>query len=372
MIVLIPSYKRTEVLENVVKSVIKCDINGINERILILIVNNFPPNKEIVVEIVKKLCIQDPFQSRIIHRTQTLPATESWFMALSSVAINDEVIVLLGDDDLLLPWGLKNRYNQINYNKADMLISDFYQRLYFFDNGNRCWLDNQDDIFYNGEKVAVKWNIYPSKHPEASFISNHCYRYTDKFKDGLDLAIKWCKIQNWVPIEFATGNLPFYLAYALNSIGGNVISIHEKSVIRGSIAKEAFYQDYSDGGNTSFYCLLIYNTFSNKTLHKDLNIYAELRKKYKITFLSGIISIFFNKKIVNSVLFETIKKSEIKLEDFFDKIILNNVIVALKQISILRAYKLKKMSKNICNLDKTVDFVQNFSSYKIIENKIKI
>ena len=39
MIVLIPSYKRTEVLENVVKSVLKCDINGINERILILIVN---------------------------------------------------------------------------------------------------------------------------------------------------------------------------------------------------------------------------------------------------------------------------------------------------------------------------------------------
>ena len=68
MIVLIPSYKRTEVLENVVKSVLKCDINGINERILILIVNNFPPNKEIVDEIVKKLCIQDPFQSRIIFR----------------------------------------------------------------------------------------------------------------------------------------------------------------------------------------------------------------------------------------------------------------------------------------------------------------
>ena len=88
--------------------------------------------------------------------------------------------------------------------------------------------------------------------------------------------------------------------------------------------------------------------------------------------MSGIISIFFNKKIVNSVLFETIKKSEIKIEDFFDKIILNNIIVALKQISILRAYKLKKMSKNISNLDKTFDFIQKFSSYKIIENKIKI
>ena len=56
-----------------------------------------------------------------------------------------------------------------------------------------------------------------------------------------------------------SGNLPFYLAYALNSIGGNVIFINEESVIRGSIAKEAFYQDYSDGGNTSFYCLLIYS-----------------------------------------------------------------------------------------------------------------
>ena len=372
MIVLIPSYKRTEVLENVIKSVLRCDINGINERVLILIVNNYPPNQEIIDKIINKCSINDNFQFRVIHRKITLPATESWFMALASVAIYGEVIMLLGDDDIILPWGLKNRYVQIMHNDADMLISDFYQRLYFFDNGNRCWFDSKNEIIYKGEKESVKWGIFPEKHPEASFISNHCYRYTDKFKSGLELAMKWCKTQTWVPIEFATGNLPFYLAYALNSIGGNVIFINEESVIRGSIAKEAFYQDYSDGGNTSFYCLLIYNTFSNKDLHKDLEIYKELRSRYKKAFIAGLISIFLNKKIKNSVFLKTLKMSNFKLLDFFDKIIYNNIIEALRQFPFFRGYKLKQINENIDTLEKTADFVNGLSKHIYSSKKSKL
>lgn len=370
MIVLIPSYKRTEVLESVIKSVLGCDINGINERVLILIVNNYPPNQEIIDLIINKCSNNDNFQFRVVHRKETLPATESWFLALSSVANHEEVIMLLGDDDIMLPWGLKNRYVQIMQNVADMLISDFYQRLYFFDNGIRCWYDSQNEIIYKGEKESVKWDIYPGKHPEASFISNHCYRYTDTFKSGLELAMKWCKTQTWVPIEFATGNLPFYLAYAINSIGGKVISIHEESVIRGSVAKEAFYQDYSDGGNTSFYCLLIYNTFSNKSLHNDLKIYKELRIRYKKSFLAGFISIFFNKKIKKSIFLKTLLISNFKLYYFFDKIIYKNIIEALRQVPYFRGYKLKQINEKINKLEKTADFLNNLSKHFYLTNNI--
>ena len=52
MIILIPSYKRTDILHYVINSVITCDTNGINERILILVVNNYFPNKQTVDYII--------------------------------------------------------------------------------------------------------------------------------------------------------------------------------------------------------------------------------------------------------------------------------------------------------------------------------
>lgn len=359
MIVLIPSYKRVEILHWVIRSVLNCDIQGINERILILVVNNYYPNKEKINSILAQFNFDGNFENQVIHRKKTLPAVESWFSAIFSMADENEVVILLGDDDILLPWGLKNRYRQIEKIQADMLLSDFYQRLYFYEGGEKCWLSCEMPKFPVKATDAVPWGYLPANHPEASFISNHCYRNTETFRKGFAVAMSWCKTQEWVPIEYATGNLPFYMAYAIKSCSGKVVALHEKSVLRGSIVNEAMLQEYSDGGNTAFYALLIYEIFSNKNLHNDITIFEALHQVYRQAFVGGFLSIFLNRRIGLNVLKKTIKHAGIRFRDVLDPKLLLNFYVILRMIPGLRGYRLKKigksgMIKNTCEL---IDFV---------------
>lgn len=360
MIILIPSYKRTDILHWVIESVMGCDISGIEERILILIVNNYFPNKEIVNSIIAKCQIKNKFEIEAIHRQKTLPAVDSWFSAMFNSAKENEVVILLGDDDILLPWGLKNRYQEITKHKADMLLSDFCQRLFFFQHGEFCWPNFKipKSPFKNNE--AVPWNYLKGNQPNATFMSNHCYRNTAGFRKGLETALFWCSEQYWIPREFSTGNLPGYLSYAIKSTGGVVVTVSEVSVIRGALAEESQYQDYSDGGNTSFYSLLIYNTFSNKKLHANLSDFEEWRKLHLHCFKSSALGILFNKKISFKTLGESMYQSGLKYSDLLSWSIFNNYNVVIRLLPGIRGYRLKKISKRK-DLYMTQEFIQSLA-----------
>jgi hypothetical protein len=361
MIVLMPSYKRTDILPVVIRSIIDCDTSGIDERILILIVNNYFPNQQVVDSIISQFNFQNNFECEVIHREKTIPAVESWFSAIFATAEEEEVVCLLGDDDILMPWGLKNRYHQIRHSQADMLLSDFYQRLYFFQGGKKCWLDCAMPTPPVGDIPVVPWDYLPAKHPEASFISNHCYRNTKAFRVGFEKAMTWCQTQDWVPVEFATGNCPFYMAYAIKSSGGKVVALHEKDVLRGCVAEEAMYQDYADGGNTSFYCLLIYDTFSNQVLHADLHIFNALRLVYKRCFLCSFLSIINNNRISIDVLLRTMRHSGVSFSQLFTRASLNNIHSLLRLLPWLRESRLKKAA-NSDTLENTHEFLQIISN----------
>lgn len=361
MIVLIPSYKRTEILHWVIRSVVDCNTRGIDERILILVVNNYFPNRQIVDSIVSEFNFENNFECKVIHREEAIPAIESWFSAIFTTAHEDEVVCLLGDDDILLPWGLKNRYHQISQSQADMLLSDFYQRLYFFQHGKKCWLDCETPTPPVVDLPAVPWDYLPAKHPEASFMSNHCYRNTESFRRGFETAMRWCQAQDWVPFEFATGNSPFYMAYAIKSSGGKVVALHEKDVLRGSIADEAMFQEYADGGNTAFYCLLIYDTFANKALHADLQVFDELRIIYRRAFLGGFLSIINNKRISIATCMETMRHSGINFGQLFTHANLSTIHSILRMIPWLRGFRLKRHAKSD-RLKQTDEFLQIISS----------
>ena len=132
MIVLIPSYKRTDILPLVIRSVVSCDITDIDERIVLLVVNNYFPNKEIIDTIIEDCEFPEEITCKVIHRKEAKIPIESWFSAIFTVAQDNEVVCLLGDDDLLMPWGLKNRYRQITESNADMLLTDYYDHIFFF------------------------------------------------------------------------------------------------------------------------------------------------------------------------------------------------------------------------------------------------
>ncbi len=358
MIVLIPSYKRTEILHWVIQSVVQCDTQGINERILILIVNNYYPNRDEIDSIVSGFRFEGNFQCEIIHREKSLLAIESWFSAMFSKAAEDEVVILLGDDDILLPWGLNSRYCEITKQKADMLISDFCQRMYFFNRGEKYWMDFRMPAVSTGRQQTVPWVYDPNQHARLTFVSNHCYRNTIGFRKGFETALGWCKTQNWVPVEFATGNFPGYLPFAIKQSGGDVISTDEIIVIRGLIAEEAMYQEYADGGNTSFYCLLIFNIFNNPTLHPDLSIYDKTRHIHLRAFLSGVVGILTNNRIPKRALWDTVRRSGISIQDMLTPELLNNWVSFAKMLPGIRGYRLKQVARK-GHLATTREFILN-------------
>lgn len=343
MVILLPSYKRTDILHLVIKSVVACNVNKIDDRIVLLIVNNYFPNKQIVDTIIATLEFPKRIQCKVIHRKHALIPLESWFTAIFSIARENEVICLLGDDDLLLPWGLENRYRQINESKADMLVTDYFSHLYFLDKGKSCWLNGEFPSAPTEKSHPVSWEYLPKEHPSTSFISNHCYRNTRNFRQGYETAMNWSRSQDWIPLEMASGNVPFYIPYAIKTIGGKVVSSLNKNVLRGCVVEETFKQEYADGGNTAFYGLLIFNIFSNECLHGDTAKFNELKKIFMFSFSSGWITILWNNKITLKMLFKTIKKSKLRTYKILCSNFSSNFKLLLVKIcTVLKNFTIKK------------------------------
>jgi hypothetical protein len=363
MIVLIPSYKRAEILHWVIRSVVNCDTQGIDERILILVVNNYYPNKAIVDSTIAQFCFERNFECRAIHREKTLLAVESWFSAMFSIAQEDEVVVLLGDDDIVLPWGLKKRYHHIIQQRADMLLSDFESRIYFFKGGEKCWYVSDKSRLPADEVIPQDWDFFPAPHPEPSFMSNHCYRNTPYFRKGLELAFSWCATQHWINPEFRTGILPYYLPYCIKTSGGKVVSLQERCVLRGAVAEEMFYQDYSDGGNSAFYALCCYNTFVNRKLHFEIEAFTELQDFFRNQFLKGFPTIFLNKKISLKCLIKTISESDLTGWDLLDRRVIRGIPSILGQIPGLKGIRLRKRKASSEDLVSTGHFLKNLNSF---------
>jgi hypothetical protein len=346
MVVLLPSYKRTDILPLVIRSVVACDITDIDERIVLLVVNNYFPNKEIVNSIIKDCEFPKEIKCKVIHRKEAKVPIESWFSAIFTVAQEDEVVCLLGDDDILMPWGLKNRYRQITESNADMLLTDYYDHIFFFDKGKQYRLDGDLSNFSSQEIVPVDWEYMPKEHPNASFMSNHCYRNTKHFRLGYETTMTWSRAQSWAPLEIASGNCPFYMAYAIKSVGGSVMAANEKNVLRGSVVEEALIQDYADGGNSAFYALLIYNTFNNSELHEDLSVFDDLRRIYKRSFFGSALTILANENITFSVLYKTMKSSNISFLQIFLSFSWMSLRVVLSTQRWLKKYRLKMRIKS--------------------------
>ena len=191
-------------------------------------------------------------------------------------------------------------------------------------------------------------------------MSNHCYRNTLAFQDGLKTALSWCEAQDWVPVEYATGILPFYMAYATRASGGVVVALHEKSVVRGCLADEAMYQEYSDGGNVAFYGLLVYDTFSRATLHRDIAEFEELRQIYRRVFVSGFFSILTNRKIRFGVLLKTMRHCGVRFRGLLTREIILSIMGMIRLIPGLRGYQLRRRGKSH-ELQDTSELIANFT-----------
>lgn len=344
MIILLPSYKRTAILPWVIQSILQCDTKGIDERICILIVNNYYPNKDTIENIVAKLHFKQQFCCEIIHRERTLPAVESWFSAIFDKAYPNEVIMLHGDDDLMLPWGLKNRYRAMLDNKADMLISNFYQRVYFTEDGEKYALITGENINREDESRVTEWEYLPSNHQRASFITNHCYRNSEVFKAAFEQAIALSQTQDWVPVAFSTGSLPLYMSFTVRKCGGVVLNLSEKSVLRGALVSETITSEYADGCSTAFYSLLLYQMFDAQDMHEDKKIIECYKNLYLNSIQHSSFTLLTNRSVTIAVTCKTITRAGLKITDLFRPLLIFKGVIyhLLRTMPGIRGFRVKR------------------------------
>jgi hypothetical protein len=294
----------------VLKSIQKCDLSGIDEDIRVVVVNNYPPNSDAVDEICGHSFLAGRLSCKSMHREQTLPPVENWYSAIDEHAQPDEVVFLHGDDDLFLPWGIRDRFLQMAGTKADMLLSDVASRLYFYDHGRKYWLTGPLPSERAQAKSARPWECYPARHPEASFVGNHCYRNSTAFRRGLALAFEWCGSQTWLAWNVRTLMLPFYLPNTITLAGGTVVSLQSKCVLRGASAEETMRSPYGvSNWNTAFCALCAYDIFANKQLRFNDERQALVCDRFRRDIVPVFLTMLFDRRIALKTLWKTLRHS---------------------------------------------------------------
>lgn len=348
MIVLLPTFNRTQVLPWVIESILQSDVSGINERILILLVNNFYPGKQAIDEIINPIKFMSPFECVVIHREQKLVAVESWFKAIFEYAHEDEIIVMLGDDDLLLPKTLKRCFETIDACQADMLVTDYFSRLYFSaDGSNFVFIGDDLTTMTATHATATDFNFTPEHALPASFVSIHGYKNTESFRKGHEQAITWCRSQHWAPWAFASGLLPTWMSFAVHAQGGKVLKLPEKTVVRGHIISDLLKQEYSDGGSTVFYALLDYQMFTSQALHENRALLEANKRVCLNTIEAKLADLLMTSAVTWKTKNEALRQSDLRWMDLIwnRRFVMGTFFYFLTKIPFVKGWRVRQALK---------------------------
>ena len=316
MLVVIPSYQRISSLKWVLSSLMQAKLPECPERFLICIANNAPSTQSQLHQLLDEFRShypESPWQWHVLDRDKTLYPIDNWYSAIQDVAEEGEVVFLHGDDDLFLPWACIDRYQAITATNADMLMTESVHRIFF--------LQNDSSVSYSGTLPQKKKGISPEFIEWAyiagwgpAFIGNHCYRYTDTFRQALALSFTWCHQQDWLDWNTRTLMLPYYLPFAVKFLAGELYGLRQTCVIRGGGIEEILNAPFGvSGWNSGFLVLCAYGVLGNHDLEQYVELnharigLADMASKWYATF-------FFDRRIPSQMRKETLRK--IHLPDF--------------------------------------------------------
>ena len=361
MIIFLPSFKRSKIIETIISSIIKADINLIKERILLLVHNNDISSKNKLEELLSKIEFPNSFTVELFNRKySSLTPLENWFDCIFRFAKNNETVIMLGDDDLLLPWGLENRFKFINDHKADFLLSPFFQKVYFLNNGSKLIKTEEFSKRINLPKLKLeKWDLRISEHNNTTFVSSHCFRNTEIFRKSLRLSMDISRKFDWAIIDYSMGLSPSYLPYIINELGGKVLYCNQKPVIRGALFEEALKHDYADGGCICYYSIIGYCTFRYLQSKSKFD-YTKILNNYSKSIKSRALDFLIKPKLGYKNNFEAFKLSGIKYSEIISINSIKNLIIKL--LPFLRGIRLRIYLLLNIKIQYTKNLIENLNS----------
>lgn len=319
MLVVIPSYKRTDRLRWTLLSLMQAELPTDSRRVL-CVANNDPNSRVALQDLASELKAHSAsaglWEWRLLNRERTLPPIENWYSAITEMAEENEVVFLHGDDDLFLPWGLIDRHRAIVSSNADMLLSDSAHGLWFLSDGNTVsWWGPLPVRQHEMRAEPVAWgDISGDLHGWGpAFMGNHCYRYTSIFREALATSFGWCHKQSWLDWNTRTLMLTYYLPFAIRQVKGNLYGLRETCVIRGRGLEEIASAPFGvPGWNSGFLSLCAYGVFTTD----PLGTYKELdpaRRELANMAADWFFTFFVDKRVPASMRNETLRRIHIPL-----------------------------------------------------------
>lgn len=354
VLVVIPTYKRIESLGLVLQSLMNCVLPTISGPFRILIVNNYPPNDEAVVQVIKEAReIHDSakkWQWLYLNRQKSIPPVENWYSAIDQYAYDGDVVFLHGDDDLFLKDSIVGRFEALKAASSDILVTPFYGGITFSGNKILVWDADWKQRLGHGQMVqdSDRWITTP-------FISSQVFFWNQKFLSAKAEALKWANEQPFIEPSQRYLMMPYYIPLAYSIFGFKVAYQDRVYVLRGSSLDDRLTGRYGvPGWNSGFLNLLAFDVLQNETLRE--NTYLSFEKKNLTNMISyWFWAILFDKTVKRKYVFFLLRRSGIR----FDVIqVLCGIKLVINEMLNLKAGRIRMRFRRDKNVVRSDEFVK--------------
>jgi len=250
--VVLPTYRRPGPLLWSIVSVLGQSLpaGAASPAMLVIVNNNGPPGEvDAAVANAVKLVPGDAWSVRVVHRDTPLFPVMNWYESIREFSESGDLVFLHGDDDLMLPETLAQRYAAMAGSDATIQLCGTAGVAYF-----RASADGAEAIIRPPLAArrsaagdgAVEYPPFGEPSRYGPLISCHAYRNSDAFWRVHDHAV--AAFRRWVGERNQyLGLLPYALPLFDASTNG-VQRIRLDAVYRGMELSSVFNQGRGAGG----------------------------------------------------------------------------------------------------------------------------
>lgn len=331
----------------------------------LVLVNNQPANAAIFDDILaaaigKYRSALSEWQIEIVHREKTLPPIENWYTAVNDYAIEGEVVLLHGDDDVFLPWSLVDRYDVLQSTGADILLTRSQSNLYYVTDASsqKIFCASVPKRCASGKALPLTFEALNTW--DSSFIGCAAFRYGDGYRASLNQVYLWTDSQDWVDVTNRRLMTPLYLPFGALHVGAKVVGIEQVCVLRGLDIQEYSRSLISSSGwNSGYLMLLAYGIFCHPELRSN-NQLDIVRLRFLENFSTWIFVCLCDSKLTNRQLFETMRQYDITLPVMLRSNLLKSLKLFVQSLFSFRAQKIKRRANR--EAVSVEEFIQNLRS----------
>lgn len=333
LIILIPTFQRPSTLVWSLQSVIRQKFANLKIEKKIFVLNNDPNYREKVnqsVSFVLNNNIDHEFDHiEILQGDTTIPSIKNMYGNLQRLTQNDDIAIIHGDDDILLPNTLEFRVESAMKSDKQVLIANALMSCSFLLNREGIFLSNVKEPYQRGISYdSVAPNQKDISTFSLPFISIYTYKINKTFWKIFDTAIHWADELPFAP-KIKYPFVPYFIGLSAHHYRELAVA-DVNIVIRGQLFSLRKFlppktvTEYANGGIILLTGLAILN---NSVLSNDSD-FDDLRVIHRKSTLKLVFQSFTRRDGVSlKKLFELYKiaKANFSIKEFTPKIILLNI-----------------------------------------------